>query len=166
MVRIRGLVGFFVNSLVLRTELEGDPGFRELLARVREVALGAYGHQDVPFEKLVEEVQPERDMSRNPLFQVLFQLQNMPWPVGRMGEVEVGLTGAENQYDAFDLEVHLAEAGDELDGRIQYNTELWDAATMERLAEHYCRLLESAVANPEARLSDLPIVARKLSGSR
>ena len=156
---IEGMVGFFVNSLVLRTDLEGDPAFRDLVARVREVALGAYGHQDVPFEKLVEELQPERDMSRNPLFQVLFQLVNMPLPVGRMAEVEVSLTGAENRTVRLDLEVHLFESGEALEGDIRYSTELWDAATMERLADHYCRLLESAVANPEARLSELRLLS-------
>ena len=156
---LEGLVGFFVNSLALRTEVGGDPNFLELLSRVREVALGAYGHQDVPFEKLVEELQPARDMSRNPLFQVLFQLQNMPWPAGRMGDVEVGPAPVESQVTRFDLELHMAETGDELAGGIQYNADLWDSATMERFAEHYCRLLESAVANPEMRLSGLPLLS-------
>src|SRR5581483_2307132 len=103
------LIGLFVNTLVLRIDLRGEPTFRELLQRVRDVTLEAYAHQDVPFEKLVEELRPDRDMSRNPLVQVIFQLQNMGWPLLRMGELVVAPGDLRHTATRFDLEVHFRE---------------------------------------------------------
>ena len=152
------LIGFFVNTLALRTNLSGDPTFHELLARVREVTLGAYAHQDVPFERLVEELQPERDRSRNPLFQVMFALQNAPVSVLELP----GLTLRPQEFDSgstrFDLECHLREAGEGLRGLISYSTDLFDEATVQRLAAHFQTLLEAAAAAPATRVSSLPLL--------
>src|SRR5205085_8521255 len=104
-----GLIGFFVNTLVLRVAVEGGASFRELLGRVREVTLGAYGHQDMPFEKLVEELQPERDLSRNPLFQVVFALQNAPQPAMKLGDLQLRLLPVETAAAKFDLTLSLNE---------------------------------------------------------
>jgi len=166
---IEGLIGFFVNSLVLRTDLSGNPTFRELLLRVREVALGAYAHQDLPFERLVEELQPERDLSRNPLFQVVFALQNAP-----VEELELpGLMLSPLNFDPgttrFDLEFHLSTrsgglgslGGDRADGlRVLavYNTDLFDGATITRMLAYFRTLLEGIIADPEQRLADLPLL--------
>ena len=155
---VEGLVGFFVNTLALRTDLSGRPSFRELLGRVRATTLGAYAHQDVPFERLVEELQPERDLSRNPLFQVMFSLQNAPLeeftlPGLRVEQVEIG-----NDATRFDMEFHLWEGGGVLAGSLIYSTELFDAATVERLLGHFRNLLDGVVADPNKRLPDLPLL--------
>ena len=155
---IEGLIGFFVNSLVLRTDLSGNPPFRELLARVREVTLGAYAHQDLPFEKLVEELQPERDLSRNPLFQVVFALQNAPLEVLELP----GLTLSPLSFDPgtarFDLEFHLLECLGSLGVVVTYSTALFDTVTITRMLDNFQGLLESIVADPDRRLANLSVL--------
>jgi amino acid adenylation domain-containing protein len=155
---IEGLIGFFVNTLVMRTDTSGDPVFRELLARERKVLLDAYAHQDLPFEKLVEELRPERNLSRNPLFQVLFALQNAPGSNLEFTDLTVSRMGLDDTRTRFDLEVHLWEEAERLRGAFAYNTDLFNADTIERLAGHYQRLLEGIVANPDQRLSELPLL--------
>lgn len=155
---LEGLIGFFVNTLVLRTDLSGDPTFVELLARVREVTLGAYAHQDLPFEKLVEELQPARVMSHAPLFQVMFTLQNAPRPSLELP----GLTLAQVELDPgtsmFDLSLSIEETTRGVSGAFEYNTDLFDAATIQRLARHLQTLLGGIAANPRQRVSDLPLL--------
>ncbi|AKT37644.1 non-ribosomal peptide synthetase [Chondromyces crocatus] len=153
-----GLIGLFINTLVLRTRLSPELSFRELLRRVREVTLGAYDHQDVPFEKLVDALQPERDLSRSPLFQVMLILQNAPQPVldlpGLTAE-RMELSGATSK---FDLTLSLEDSDEGLRGWIEYNTDLFDAATMTRLMGHLQTLLEGAVTAPAQHLAELPIL--------
>ncbi len=156
---IEGLIGFFVNTLVLRTDFSGNPSFRELLRRLREVALGAYAHQDVPFEKLVEKLQPQRNLSHTPLFQVMFVLQN-----AHSLEIELpGLTLSTLESDSgtakFDLTLYMAETASGMIGSVEYNTDLFEPQTIQRLAEYYQRLLSGIVANPEQRLEDLPLLS-------
>ena len=153
-VETEPLIGFFINTLVLRTDLSGDPSFRELLTRTREVALGAYAHQDAPFEMLVEELQPERDLSRNPLFQVSVALQRTPSPVGQLG----GSTPGDRGSAMFDLALILNERPDGISGYIEFNTDLFDSETVRRLSRHLRMLLEAAVADPDLRLSALPLL--------
>ena len=155
---VEPLIGFFVNTLVLRTDLSGDPTFRELLGRVRDVTLGAYAHQDLPFEKLVEELQPERDTSRTPLFQVMFSLQNAPMPSMKMGGIEVSLMDDDTTVSPFDLSFDVAERTDGLLCGLEYNTDLFDAATVRRMLKHFASLLEAATAGPFARISVLPLL--------
>jgi amino acid adenylation domain-containing protein len=165
---IEGLIGFFVNSLVLRTDLSGNPTFLELLNRVKEVALGAYAHQDVPFEKLVEELHPDRALNQNPLFQVVFALQNAP-----ADKLELpGLTLKPQQLDAgtarFDLEFHLWErspdnklwvdCADGISGFVIYSADLFDEATIVRMLGHFETLLSSIVANPDGQIANLEIL--------
>ncbi|TSC26813.1 amino acid adenylation domain-containing protein, partial [Corallococcus sp. Z5C101001] len=153
-----GLIGFFVNTLVLRTKLDGDPTFRELLGRVRETTLGAYAHQEVPFEKLVEELAPTRDTSRTPLFQVSMTLQNAP--EGAFSLTDLTLEGVEVEHRTakFDLSLGLTETANGMEGGLEYNTDLFDAATAERLARHLGVLLEGVAADPDARLHQLPLL--------
>ncbi|MET0399063.1 MAG: non-ribosomal peptide synthase/polyketide synthase, partial [Longimicrobiaceae bacterium] len=154
-----GLIGFFVNTLALRIDLSGDPPFRELVGRVRETALGAYAHQDLPFERLVEEVAPGRGLSHTPLFQVMFALQNMhTGGGGGLGGLRVEPQGSEIRTVRFDLELDLREVGEELAGSLRFRTELFDAATMERFAAQYRVVLTAAVASPEERLSRLAVL--------
>ncbi len=154
------LIGFFVNTLVLRTDLSGDPRFEEVLLRVREVALGAYSHQDVPFELLVEELQPERDMSRSPLFQVLMVLQNAPMTgVQIKSDLQMASLGVENQTAKFDLTLSVIETND---GRLQsvweYNTDLFAPASIRRMMKHFEVLLDEVANHPERRLSELALL--------
>ena len=153
-----GLIGFFINTLALRCDLSGDPVFPELLGRVREMALGAYANQDLPFEKLVEELQPERDLSHAPLFQVMFALQNAPRSERRLR----GLTMEHMEIDKgtakFDLGLRLAEEAEGLRGVLSYNTDLFDSSTIERMAGHYRVLLDGIAANPSRRISALPLL--------
>jgi len=155
---IEGLIGFFVNTLVMRTDLSGNPTFRQLLARVGEVTLGSYAHQDLPFEKLVEEIQPERDSGHNPLFQVAFVLQNAPMPILRLPGLTLSSFEVDRKASTFDLTLELRESPDGINGRFEYNTDLFDAATISRMAGHFQTLLEGIVADPERRLSDLPLL--------
>jgi amino acid adenylation domain-containing protein len=155
------LIGFFVNSLVLNTELKGTLSFREALARVREVSLGAYAHQDLPFEQLVEAVNPERDQSRHPLYQVMFVLQNasaesMELPGLRLSTQPVARSSAQ-----FDLTVRAEEGHGGLELAIEYNTDLFEPDTIQRLLGHYETLLTGAVANPEQAISQLPILSER-----
>lgn len=165
---LEGLIGFFVNSLVMRSDLSGNPTFRGLLERVRITALKAYEHQDLPFEKLVEALDPERDLSHNPLFQVAFALQNAPVQALELSGLRLDPAPLETASTRFDLEIHLWEptqglrslwqSQDGLSGFISYSTDLFDSDRIHRLIGHFQTLLAGIVANPEARLSDLPLL--------
>jgi amino acid adenylation domain-containing protein len=142
-VEVEGLIGFFVNTLVMRTEVRRREGFVEMVEREREVALGAYGHQEVPFEKLVEELQPERDAGRTPLFQVMFALQNAPVQQLRLGEVEVvGVEEMETARVKFELTVALTEWEGGLAGGLEYDRELFTEGMAEGMAEQYVEMLK------------------------
>ncbi len=155
---IEGLIGFFVNSLVMRTDLSGDPTFRELLGRVREVALGAYTNQDLPFEKLVEELQPARNLSYHPIFQVMFVLQNAPGGDIALEGVRARPLAVDTRTAKFDLTLDMEEAGPALRGLFEYNTDLFDAGAIQRLTGHFLTLLAGAVEQPDLRLSALPLL--------
>ncbi len=155
---LEGLIGFFVNSLVFRTDLSGDPSFKELLGRVREVALGAYGHQKVPFEKLVEHLKPERNLSHSPLFQVVFALQNAPRAPRKLEGLTVTSLAVDSGTAKFDLTLSLREESEELRGWLEYNSDLFDDVTIRRMLRHFENLLQAIVANPEQRLSELPLL--------
>jgi amino acid adenylation domain-containing protein len=155
---LEGLIGFFVNTLVLRTKLSGNPTFRELLRRVQEMSLAAFAHQDMPFEKLVAELRPERNLSRNPLFQVLFVFQNAPQETLRFSGLELSYLDAETTTTPFDLVVGLMEEADGISGALEFRTELFEPAAIARLAEHYRQLLTSLAASPDNRIDNLPLL--------
>jgi amino acid adenylation domain-containing protein/non-ribosomal peptide synthase protein (TIGR01720 family) len=166
---LEGLIGFFVNTLVMRGKLGGNPSFRELLRRVRTTAMGSYAHQELPFEKLVEELQPERDLSRNPLFQVTFQLFAMgvskppgtgaPTRANGSGTERPSITGQRGTA-VFDLGFNLWEtANGSVQGYVEYSTDLFDASTVKRMVGHYQRLLESALATPEVPIAQLTLLS-------
>ncbi|MEE8586626.1 MAG: amino acid adenylation domain-containing protein, partial [Acidobacteriota bacterium] len=153
------LIGFFVNTLVMRTNLGGDPSFTELLHQVRRTALDAFAHQDVPFEQLVEELQPERSLNMTPLFQVMFTLQNLPAGGGAQlpGLSASGLkTGT--RTSKFDLTLSMAEEP-QLGGSVEYSLELFDPSTIQRLVRHLQRLAEGIAEDPDRRLSAIPMLA-------
>ncbi len=156
---IEKLIGFFVNALVLRTDLSGDPSFKEILRRVREMALGAYAHQEMPFERLVQELQPERDLSRNPFFQVVFQLVNVPTRGGQEPVPGVSVMQVERSASALDLTCTLWEDDNQLKGRFEFNTDLFDESTIVRMSSHFQNLLEDIVANAEKRISELNLLS-------
>ncbi|HEX8116699.1 MAG TPA: amino acid adenylation domain-containing protein, partial [Pyrinomonadaceae bacterium] len=161
-VETEGLIGFFVNTLVLRTDLSGEPSFRELLGRVREVCLGAYANQEVPFEKLVEELRPERSLSRTPLFQVMFALQNTPREVARAGELSLSAEPLETGRAKFDLTLVAEEiVGVGVTAMLSYRTDLFDAETIGRMAGHYERLLEAAARTPDEAVSRAELLDAK-----
>ncbi|HEY7407080.1 MAG TPA: amino acid adenylation domain-containing protein [Gemmatimonadaceae bacterium] len=159
-VEVEDLIGFFVNTLVMRGDLSGDPTFRELLARTREAALGAYANQDIPFERIVDAVHPERDLSRSPIYQVLFILQNTPLAPLALSELTLRQLDVDAGAAKFDITLSLAAADAGYTGHLEYNTDLFDASTIERLAGHFVTMLEGVAANPEARLSQLPVLTR------
>ncbi|MHC5675769.1 non-ribosomal peptide synthetase [Nostoc sp.] len=158
---LEGLIGFFVNSLVLRTDFSGNPTFRELLNRVREVTLGAYSHQDLPFEKLVEELHPERDLSYHPFFQVVFSLQNTPIETLELPGLTLSVFEFDTKTAKLDLEFHLWQDLDSLKGQMVYSTDLFDDTTITRMLGHFQTLLESIVGNSEQRLSDLSLLTEE-----
>ncbi|MBN3878012.1 amino acid adenylation domain-containing protein [Nostoc sp. JL23] len=155
---LEGLIGFFVNSLVLRTDFSGKVTFRELLNRVREVTLEAYSHQDLPFEKLVEELHPERDLSYHPFFQVVFSLQNTPIETLELSGLTLSLFDFDSKTAKLDLEFHLWQDLESLKGQMVYSTDLFDDKTITRMLGHFQTLLKSIVANPEQRISDLSLL--------
>ncbi|WP_449066502.1 condensation domain-containing protein, partial [Planomonospora algeriensis] len=153
------LVGMFVNTLVLRTDVGGDPSFRELIARVREVDLAAFAHQDLPFERLVEVVDPARSMARHPLFQVALTFQNTPKvELGLGGGLSIGLEPLETNVARFDLLISLSEADDGLAGVLEYAADLFDRETAEDIAARFVRLLRAAVSTPDIPISRLGIL--------
>ncbi len=156
---IEPLIGFFVNTLALRTDLSGDPTFRELLARVKQVALDGYGHQELPFEKLVEELQPERSLSYNPIFQVLFGLQNMPRRYFEASGLVVERSSIHQSTSILDISWFAFPVADGLLLRVEYDTDLFDSATIERMIGHYQTLLEGIVAYPNARIGKLSLLS-------
>jgi alpha-ketoglutarate-dependent taurine dioxygenase len=156
---IEPLIGFFANQLVLRTDLSGNPSFRELLSRVREVTLGAYAHQDMPFQKLVEELQTKRDLSRNPLFQVMFIFQNNPMPSLEIGKITIDPIELSETTTAFDITLALNQTPDgEIRGSVRYSTDLFDHSTIERLTRHYETLLHAVVASADTRVGAIEIL--------
>ncbi|MBD2609665.1 AMP-binding protein, partial [Scytonema hofmannii FACHB-248] len=157
---IEGLIGFFVNTVVLRTNLAGNPRFEELLKRVREVALGAYAHQDLPFELLIEQLQPQRDLSHTPLFQVMFVLQNAPISVLELPGLTLTPLESDSNTAKFDLILYVTETESGLVGSFEYNTDLFERNTICRMVGHLQTLLEEIVANPQQRLSELPLLTK------
>ena len=155
---VEGLIGFFVNTLVLRTDLSGNPSFREVLHRVRKVALEAYEHPDLPFEKLVEELQPERSLSHSPLFQVMFVLQNAPAGHRELSGLTLSPVQLDNNTAKFDLSLSMTEQAGGIKGSLEYSTDLFDEATIIRMSGHFQTILEGIVTNPEQSVSDLPIL--------
>ncbi|MBD2529847.1 amino acid adenylation domain-containing protein [Nostoc flagelliforme FACHB-838] len=155
---IEGLIGFFVNTLVLRTNFSNNTSFRKLLQQVREVTLGAYAHQDLPFERLVEELQPGRDLSHSPLFQVMFVLQNAAPEFIQLPELTLQPLTAEKKTAKFDITLSLSETEAGVQGDLEYNTDIFDAARITRMLGHFQILLEGVVANPQQNLSELPLL--------
>ena len=155
---LESLIGLFMTALVLRTDLSGNPTFLQLLARVREVALQAYVHQDIPFEKLLEELQPQRDLSRQPWFQVLFNLQNASASLLQLPGLDCRPVSVDNQTAKFDLSMMLTEDQAGLQIVVEYNTDLFDAATMQRLLGHWQTLLEAIVRDPRQSIETLPLL--------
>ena len=154
---VEGLIGFFLNVLALRIDMSGNPSFRELLGRVREVALGAYAHQDVPFEKLVGELQLERELSYAPLFQAVFVLQNMPMAPLSMSGLTIERLDVQRGTTQSDLYFSMTETEHGMSGTLKYNTTLYDAELIARMMRDYETLLTEVAARPELRLLDIPL---------
>ena len=155
---LEGLIGLFVNTLVLRTDLSGDPSFRGVLRKVCDTCLGAYANQAMPFEKLVEELHPQRDLSRNPLFQVAFALQNTPFRPLSLSNLTVTPLNLARHAAQFDLSLHIEETSTGLSGLFEYSTDLFEADTVRRMSEHFLALLSAAVAAPDQKISELPLL--------
>lgn len=159
-IELEELIGFFLNTLVLRTDLSGNPSFEALLGRVREIVLEAYTHQDFPFEKLVEELQPERALNRNPLFQVLFVLHNNPPLEAKFPGLALSPVKLDGNTAKFDLSLFITPEEKGLVGTLEYSTDLFDGATIERMLVHFQTLLEGIAANPQQPISNLPLLGK------
>src|SRR5256885_1891400 len=156
---IENLIGFFVNTLPLKTSFSPGLTFKQLLARVRETALDAYANQDLPFEQLVEAMQPERDLSRTPLFQVAFAFQNAPRELFAVPGLTFERRRIENQTSKFDMTLFATEAAETLYLTFEYNTDLYEAERIERMMDHFEVLLEAVIAEPDSRIAELPLLA-------
>jgi amino acid adenylation domain-containing protein len=152
------IIGFFVNTLVLRSDLSGSPTFRELLRQVRETALDAYAHQDIPFEMVVEAVRPERNLSQSPLFQVMFSMQNVSAQPQVASALRMIPVDAHSGAAKFDLTLFIQDQDGRLSGALEFNTDLFDHTTIERMLTHFERLLTAIVANPDQSISALPLL--------
>jgi amino acid adenylation domain-containing protein len=157
-LEIEHLMGFFVNTLLLRTDLAGAPSFRTLLERVRELTFAAYAHQNIPFERLVDELQPERNLSHHPLFQVMFIYQNAPMPAYERADLQMQFLRIENGIAKFDLVLAMTETPDALNTVFEYNTLLFDTPTIYRMQHHYQTLLETIVADPDQPITQLSLL--------
>ncbi len=155
---IEPLIGFFVNTLVLRADLSGDPSFRELLKQAREAALGAYAHQDLPFEMIVDALQPDRNLSYTPLFQVMFALQNTPIQAQDLTGLTMRPEEAHSGTAKFDLTLEMSEVEDEIAGSLEYNTDLFDDATIGRMIGHFETLLAAIAVDHALPVSALPLL--------
>ena len=155
---IEELIGFFVNTLVLRTQLSGGFTFRELLRRVKEVSLGAFAHQDLPFEKVVEELHPQRNLGQSPLFQVMLDLQNAPMELEQISGLRLSLVPVETETAKFDLTLTFSQSGQGLDAALEYSTELFDEATARRMVANFLTLLESIAEHPDRQIALLPLL--------
>ncbi|HYP29146.1 MAG TPA: amino acid adenylation domain-containing protein, partial [Blastocatellia bacterium] len=158
-VETERLIGFFLNMLVLRTDLSGDPTVRELLARVKTITLEAFQYQDLPFEKLVEEIQPDRTLSHTPLFQVMFVLQNTPGGAVELPGLELRPWGGTDDEAKFDLSLAVNDTGDQLRASLSYNTDLFDRPTVRRMLAHFQTLLEGMTQDPDRVVSSLPLLS-------
>ncbi len=156
---LESLIGFFVNSLVLRTDLSGNPSFEELLHRVKNVTLAAYEHQDLPFERLVEELQPERDLSRNPIIQVWFNMLNLANSPLQMVGLEIESLPFAETTSKFDLSLYVTEKTDGIELRFLYNTLLFNSETIQRLGVHFQRLLVGIVENPQQLIAEIALLS-------
>jgi amino acid adenylation domain-containing protein/non-ribosomal peptide synthase protein (TIGR01720 family) len=152
------LVGFFVNTLAMRMNLSGDPSAGELIQRVKQTAMGAFRNQDVPFERLVEELQPARQLGFSPIFQVMFILQNAPLDAVRLPGVELEEIAVDAGTSMFDLTLKLRERGGVIEGELEFNTDLFELATIERLVAHYQSMLDGMVADPSMPVSRVPLL--------
>lgn len=155
---IEGLIGFFANTLVLRTHLSGDLSFLELLRQVQEVALGAYANQDLPFEQIIAELNPDRKLSRTPLFQVMFVFQNMPLETLVLPRLVLSPLEVSNKTAKFDLTLSIEKIEEEIIGVFKYNSDLFDTSTISRMVGHFQTLLEGIIANPQQKISKLPLL--------
>ncbi len=157
-MEVEGLIGFFVNTLVMRTDISGNVSFRELLARVRKVAMEAYAHQDIPFEKLVEELQPERNLSHSPIFQIIFLLQNAPGYAPHFSGLTLSPMDVDVRTSKTDLTLDLVETTEGIKGLIEYSSDLFSSATITRMIGHYQTLLESIISHPDQLISKLALL--------
>ncbi len=158
---VEGLVGFFANTLVMRGDLSDDPSFRELLGRTRTMALDAYAHQDIPFEMLVKELRPKRDMSHSPMFQIMLVLLELSQDMAKPDGLDITTIIFNNDTSKFDLNLSIRKQGKALQMVAEYSTDLFDAKTIERILGHYERLLEGIVANPDEKISRLPLLSEE-----
>lgn len=158
---IEGLHGFFANTLVMRADCSGNPSFRALLERVRQRALEAYSHQEMPFEKLVEELHPSRFFNRNPLFDVLFTLQNMPHTEFALADLHCQRLPSPDSVSKFDLSLFLYERANGLEGRLDYATDIFEQSTIRRMIDHFQTLLAGIVADPDCPISKLPLLTER-----
>jgi amino acid adenylation domain-containing protein len=156
---VEGLIGFFANSLALRVEVREEESYRALLKTVREVALGAYANQDVPFEKVIEEMRPERDLSHHPLFQVMFSLHNQPMAELKLQDLQLEVLPSEYETSKFDLTLTLIENNGAIAGTVRYNTDLFKEETVRRMSRHFERLVQSIVEDPDSRVSRLDMMS-------
>jgi amino acid adenylation domain-containing protein len=158
---LENLIGVFINTIVLRAHIPGDLNFRELLQRIRNVCLNAYAHQDLPFEKLVEELKPRRDLSRTPLFQAVFNMQNSPMPVLETPGLRIGLMDIDRGVSQFDLTLIMSVSEKQCQGIVEYNRDLFEPATIIRMFQSFQMLLKDAITHPETPVSRLQLITKE-----
>jgi len=158
---LENLIGVFINTLVLRTNISGDTGFRELLKQVRDISLDAYAHQDLPFEKLVEEIKPQRDLSRTPIFQAVFNMQNAPMPKLQIQGLDIGFIDIDRGVSQFDLTLMMSMSKGQWHGTVEYNRDLFKPATINRMFQSFQMLLEDAMILPNHPVSRLQLMTKE-----